>query len=245
MESNHSVPQEATVSIEVERPSFNFRELFEEKLAHSDRPQKRGPLRALGPFGIKDLARYAPVLIVPIKTDQDHDRYELYLDDFRVGGYTEPHLPLRRALDKLVAEYHIPLGDHSILSGFFIVDDQGRRHLITGHQGLNRIRYAVENKHDEGIEEWSDLCQRYHIDQLFGDFAKDPFTEGYKIVNLDLKGMISDEENVLAYAQKMGMTNSQYLRFKTIVQENHRAQMNPISWDKIAEQIMNDNDGRL
>lgn len=130
------------------------------------------------------------------------------------------------------------------LSCYVLRDTEDNLYLIIGREDVYEFA-------EEDIGEFEDMAQRYGIKKIVGNFGlRGSLPKVLLSVENNLVDDMREELYLLEYAKKWRMTNSQYLRFHSLVKAGHaNKESHPygefLNYGELAKSIVLDDEGHL
>ncbi|MDD5750738.1 MAG: hypothetical protein PHU56_03810 [Candidatus Pacebacteria bacterium] len=240
-----------------EKEPVDFVRIFHEKLA-SIKPSKRGKLENIKapswPGEVK-IKKEAVALVFGLKGQLD--KYELWLDDWQdIRDKIYPHLEaeknLKRFCEGKTTEPQVPY------TSFLIESQEGKVWLLVGGEAARYLEDDALNRDEWELDRLLDVCSRYNVEKIIGDFDVTEENEGYErhirktrdILNQDIVGQIREERHLLDFIEKhrdILDTNTKILRFRVLAEtarEAAKKQKMPYSLEGLLEDMEKEN-GRI
>lgn len=250
-----------------EQDSPNFVRIFERKVASiTPLSDAEGTDLAwdLGDVGIIQLKRRMPAIIFDL--DQLNPELDNPIDCslyLWVGDLNEIR-DLRLVHKELESQLRKFLQDHISCpplfinpeSGYVIEDNRGNIYLAVSSPIVNTIQGDVRHSlaTTDSItkflgERWINLIKRYSLAKIIGNVKKFllPGDKGYypgfynwvteTVLNLDLVGKWREDGFIYMFAEEYGMSNFQFMRFRSFISAANRAQTS-IVYDQVAREII-------
>ncbi len=227
-------------------PKVDYRQIFWDKLnsmpALSD-DEIMDESRGFSEFGIQQVRKKAPAIIFEGKKIRNDRNYDLWIEDPNDVSRRFPHDELEDSLKYFQEERGIKVERHGSFHGYVIQDEKNNVHLFfEGIAGQNMFK-NVNQFAFIGYKKWMlNLMRKYGVEKMIcnlSEFHRD----GLKVleealeVDTDVVGKTREENYFRDFAEKYGMTYSQYIKFRAYVRSNWEAGK-PTDCEKIAQEII-------
>lgn len=224
--------------------SLDFKKMFFDKLATIEPYDERtGKLTAkhflLNDIGIAQVKRLVPSLVFSIQSDLPTS-LDMYLEDpGNIAGEDYPHWAMENKLTDMLRKNGYALKHDRLLlkTSCFIVQDVGDRlFLLLDPIPTGEIKNRIESNLTKQV--WFMLVEKYNLDKIVGSTGPAWMgIDGDKeiILEKDIIGKIREDDYMQSFADKYGMTNFQFTRFRIRILSAIDAGI-PVDYDTIARE---------
>ena len=219
---------EKTAERKETKPVIDFQQIFESKLASIEplTPQEaEWESRGLEDIGVNSVIRQAPCVILypdPMKNDAEKN-YDIWVEDAKNCSFDYPHEDVQETFKKFQKQQGGGIAKPG-RSAYVIEDNQKRLYLLFGTKAAEFTKQDLDYADERKL--WEGLMLRYHFSKLIGQFpyqkrwvedGVDHGEFGSNFVNIfdkDIVGRIRENSYLMHFADKYGMTNTQFMRFR-------------------------------
>ncbi|HUD45157.1 MAG TPA: hypothetical protein VMR41_06440 [Patescibacteria group bacterium] len=220
----------------------NFVQVFSERMAEiphfPEEFQRSAALVRVIP-DTERVVRRVPTIVFISDTSNwlslDDLDYHLWVEDPK--SLDSAHYPHDQMEDRLRAYgSKWKLYCSSLASADLFENEKGERRLIldtkTGFQNQENI-----DRSEKIRQQWGLLARRYKLAGIYGDYYDYRTGEKTTIVGSDIVGQIREDEFLRGYAQRYGMTNFEWMRFRTRAFTAKEGQVS-VKYDQLAQESL-------
>lgn len=206
------------------KKKIDFRQIFNTKLesiaplSEQDSEWESADFQDLG---IKKVKRKIAAVIFGFSVN----KLQLWITDPKNTESNYIHDDVKVELGKFLETNNSKMKIGLTGSAYIIQNGEGKLYLFFDGVVAEGRKNDVDFGYDYGIEslkKYEELMQRYGIEKMIGQFSEvttkgDTTTYGYKMMNIlnkDIIGRIRENEYLVGFAKKYGMTNNQFMRFR-------------------------------
>jgi hypothetical protein len=143
---------------------------------------------------------------------------------------------LEDGIRKFIGRYGLKFA--KVSSAVTFVDGEDKRHLLLDAVGTYAAKEERKYDKDGSQEFWLGLAKDYGLTAVLGDWQMRNFrtNEPIRFADSELLGKLREEDYLFSFAKEHQMTNSQFLRFRTLAMSANNAGIST-NYETLAQKV--------